>query len=273
MITRASIFTVVAAGLAGLVASLHAEEIVVLGTRTEREPVMAVASGGALTLRLLLPVTLKSSGLSADLWQVAEAVALPLEKGLSLSEQATAPDAQGVSTVRVGFPEVKRKTQVLVKFFATEEPSAEIGRARVWIYPPADWAAVRRKFKEETPRLAVFGESATLRAFLKRRGVAFSDQGEGVPEKLETGVLALGELSAGAWRESKPRLVSQDGRLIVFVDDAAGLPGVYTTANGTGAVTQVTLPLLGGLAEDPRAESTFLQIIEQQLHAAPAAIF
>jgi len=269
MMTRASFLMVVA----GLAAGLRAEEIVVLGTRTEREPVLAVASGGALTLRLLLPASLKSSGLSAYLWQVADAVTLPLAKGRPLAEQATAPDAQGVSTVRVGFPGVKRKTQVLVKFFATEEPSEEIGRARVWIYPPADWAPVMRKFKEEAPRLVVFGESATLRAFLKQRGVAFSDQGEGVPEKLETGMLAVGELSAKAWSESKPRLAAEGGRLIVFVDDAAGLPGVYTTANGTGAVTQVTLPLLGGLAEDPRAESTFLQIIEQHLHAAPAAIF
>ncbi|HSI09667.1 MAG TPA: hypothetical protein VK985_13850, partial [Rariglobus sp.] len=216
---------------------------------------------------------LKAPELVADLWQVSDAVAVPLEKGRSLTDGATTADAHGVSTVRVAFPEVKRKTQVLVKFFSAQEPSAEIGRSRVWVYPPVNWGPVATKFKEEAPRLIVFGQSEELRAFLKRRGLAFSEQGEGVPEKLEAGVLAVGALSAKAWQEDKPRLVAESGRLVVFVEDAAGLPGVYTTANGAGAVTQVTLPVLGGLAEDPRAEDTFFQIIEQHLHSAPAAIF
>lgn len=274
MSIRAHIFALAAAGLASLAVPVcAAEEIVVLGAKTANEPSLAVASGGVLTLSLLMPGSLKASGLVADLWQTADAVAVPLEKGRSLAESATTADAHGVSTVRMAFPEMKRKTQVVMKFFSAREPLVEIGSARVWVYPPVNWGPVARKFKEEAPRLIVFGRSEELRAFLKRRGLAFSDQGEGVPEKLEAGVLAMGGLSAKAWRESKPRMAAEGGRLIVFVENAPGLPGIYTTAKGAGAVTQVTLPVLRGLAEDPRAEDTFFQIIEQHLHSAPAAIF
>lgn len=273
MSMRTHAWALVAAGLASLAIPVRAEEIVVLGAKTANEPTLTVVSGGVLTLSLLMPGSLKAAELVSDFWQVSEAVTVPLEKGRSLAEGATTADAHGVSTVRVAFPEVKRKTQVWVKFFSEQEPSVEIGRSRVWIYPPVDWGPVVRKFKEESPRLVVFGRSEALRTFLKRRGLVFSDHGEAMPEKLEAGVLAVGGLPAGTWRESKSRLAPEGGRLVVFVEHASGLPGVYTTANGTGAVTQVTLPLLEGLAEDPRAEDTFFQIIEQHLHSAPAAIF
>jgi hypothetical protein len=273
MSIRAHIWAFAVAGLAGLAVPVCAEEIVVLGMRTGDEPSLAVASGGVLTMSLLMPVSLKASGLVADLWQMADAVTVPLVKGRSLDEAATEADAHGVSTVRVAFPEVKRKTPVLVKFFTNQEPTMEIGRSRVWVYPPLNWRPVARKFKEESPRLVVFGRSEALRTFLKQRGLAFADQGEAVPEKLEAGVLAVGGLPDKIWRESKPRLTAEGGRLVVFVDGAPGLPGVYTTVNGAGVITQITLPVLDALAEDPRAEDTFFQIIEQHLHSAPAAIF
>lgn len=273
MSMRAYIRAWVVAGLANLAALSHAEELIVLDAQASVGQTLAVASGGVLTLRLLPPAALKSSAIVADLWQVADAVALPLGRGESAAEEASAPDGRGVSTMRIAFPEVKRKTQVLVKFFAVQEPAVEIGRARVWIYPAVNWGPITRRFNDGNPRLIVFGESEALRVFLKRRGIEFVDQGESPPEGLDAGVVAVGALSAKAWREVKLRVAPEGGRWVVFVEDAAGLPGVYTTARGTGAITHVTLPVLGGLAEDPRAEDVFLQIIEQHLHSAPGAIF
>lgn len=273
MSTRTCIRLWTILALAGVVLPARAAEIEVLGAKAGAGSSLVARSGGVLEMRVLLPASLKASELGVELWQVADEVVLPLDARRAPAEATMATDARGVGTVRVAFPGVKRKTQVVARFFATQKPSEEIGNARVWVHPPVDWAPVARRLKENAPRLAVFGSGEELRAFLKLRGLAFLDLGDDVPEKAEPDVLAIGAVSAEVWRESKPRLAAEDGRMIVFVEGAAGLPGVYTTTSRAGALTQVTLPVVGGLADDPRAEDVFFQIIEQHLHSAPAAIF
>ena len=257
------------------VARVAARDVVVLGATEpgERAPRYTVASGGTLMIDVLVPAAVKRDGLTYELWQAAGAVGLPLGKPVALAGEA---DARGVTPVPVVFPEVKRTIEVWVKFFETAAaaPAVEAGRARVWVYPAVDWAPVAKRFKDDAgTRLVVFGESAGLREFLNRRAVTFTDLGEAIPDKVEAGVIAAGALTAQDWRERKHRQVPAGGRLVVFIADAEGLPGVYTTVNGTGAVTLVTLPVLERLAADPQAETTFLKIIEQQRHAAPAALF
>lgn len=274
MTIGAYVRVLLALGVAGAAAALRSEEIVVLGAKQAGAgSSLAAMSGSTLEMRLLASVSLKAAGLMFELWQVTDSVALPLQKGRSLAEAPTTEDMPGVITVRLELPEVKRKTQVAVRFYSGQKPSEEIGGARVWVYPPVNWGPVARSLKESGTRLGVFGRGEELRAFLKRRGLEFSDLSDGVPVKAEPGVLAVGAVPYGVWLETKPRLAGVGGRLVVFAEDAPGLPGVYTTASGTGAVTQVTLPVAGMLAGDPRAEDTFLQIIEQQLHSAPAAVF
>jgi len=264
------------ATVAVLASPVRAAGIVTLGAPGWREqaPALSVTSGGTLMLSVLVPGSLEPSGLAIDLWQISGGVALPLGKRFSFADAmvAESPDVHGVATLRLTFPEVKRKTQVLVKFIATQEPQVEAGQTQVWVYPSIDWAPMARRFKIEQPRLLVFGESPELRVFLKAHDIAFSDNGADMAEKLPAGTLAMGVLTAKMWRESKQHLMPEGGRVVVFVSDAAGLPGAYTMAIGTGAITQVTLPVIESLAHDPRAEDLFFQIIEQQLHSASAAL-
>ncbi len=127
---------------------------------------------------------------------------------------------------------------------SAHEPQADAERAQVWVYPPINWAPVARKLQEANPRLLVFGESAGLREFLKTSGVAFGERGTEPPETVEAGTLAMGVVRATEWQERKARLRVGGGQLMVFVPDAPGLPGVYTTVSGEGTITQVTLPVI-----------------------------
>lgn len=265
-------------GIAAAAAAVHAAEgeIVTLGEQGWREqtPALSVASGGTLSVSVLVPVALSASDFSIEFWQVAGGTMIPLQKGLSFAEAVVdgSPNAQGVTVLRLTLPEVKRKTRVLVKFITVREPQADAGRAQVWVYPPINWEPLARKFKNGTPNLVLFGETAGLREYFEARDIVFSDHGAEPPENLESGTLVLGAFTSEEWGERKDRLMNDGGRLIVFVPDAPGLPGVYTTASGAGAVTRVTLPVLENLVRDPRAEELFFQLIEQHLHTTPAAL-
>lgn len=278
MKTSAQPFLWMVLGVTAATAALRATEteIVALGESGWREqaPALSVASGGTLTLSVLIPASVNQDDVAIELWQVARGVVIPLGEPVMLSAvaESRAPNAQGVTVLRVPFPKVNRKTQVVVKFVRKEERHVSAGRAQVWVYPSPNWAPLARKFKEETPRLVVFGATAELRAFLQTRAIVFTDLGAEPPAKLEAGVLAIGVLSAMEWRERKGRFATPEGRVVVFLADAPGLPGVYTSAAGAGAITQVTLPVMESLSRDARAEDLFFQILEQQLHAAPAAL-
>ena len=50
------------------------------------------------------------------------------------------------------------------------------------------------------------------------------------------------------------------GTLLVFCEDTALLPGVYTDSRGGGRLFKVTLPILGDLSSDPLAQKTLVNI-------------
>lgn len=274
MKTKACPFRWLILGVAATAAAAQTE-IVTLGEQGWREqvPALSVASGGSLMLSVLIPAALNAAGATVELWQVAGASLIPLEKNRPLSAvaQPGSPNAQGVTVLRLTFPEVERKTQVLVKFILADEPQADAGRAQVWVYPPINWAPLAKRFKEGAPRLVLFGDSAGLREFLKRNGLVFEDRGPDAAGDVEPGALAIGVLSTSVWDDQKARL-RVDGRLLVFTADAPGLPGVYTMADGGGVITRVTLPVIENLDRDARAADLFLQLIEQHLHATPSAL-
>ncbi len=253
-------------------APVFAREVMVLGAPDAREnsPGFAVMGSGSLTLDVVIPASLDRSKIVVGLWQTSGGLALPLGKEAALD---AAPDAHGITPVRLEFPKVERKTRVLVKFTAKDEPRTTLGQTQVQVYPPFDWAPLVRKLKKDGPRILVFGEDETLRAFLKTREIEFSDNGENPPDRLDGDTLVIGSLPAKVWRESKDRFSADGGRLLVFVADAEALPGVYTQPAGEGVITKVTLPVLAKLAQDPRSEELLFQLIEQHMHTAPAANF
>jgi hypothetical protein len=251
-------------------------EIITLGAQGWREQParLSVASGGTLTLDVLIPTSLDRASVLVELWQTSGNIMLPLGKALPMDGLlATAiPDANGVTTLRVAFPKLERRARVLVKFISKDAPNTALGVVLVTVYPPIDWAPLARKVKKDDLRLVVFGKDTVgLREFFEARHIPFSDNGDNMPERLGRDTVAVGELSPKDWAERKDRITPEGGRLIVFVADAEVLPGVYSTAVDEGTVTKVTIPLLANLAKDPRNEAHFLQLIEQHLQPAPVA--
>lgn len=264
-------------GLMSLVANaVPVDGIVTLGAqgwRDQAPPVLSVTSEGVLNIELLLPTTMDRASVAVALWQISGGLSLPLREARPLEELLAggAPDAQGVITVPVTFPKLDRKTLVLVVFTTKDDSRAKLGTVRVLVYPPFDWAALAARLKKDGPRLAVFGKEAALREFFRLRDIEFADLGDDLPERFDNDTLAVGAAPPKHWAERKDRLVPDGSRLIVFVADPATLPGVYTTATGTGTITKVTLPLLAGLSRDPRSEELLFQLIEQHLQPAPGA--
>jgi hypothetical protein len=247
-------------------------DVILLGAQGERDapPSYAVVAGGSLTLDVLIPVSLDRATIVAGLWQSSGGLALPLKKDIAVD---VAPDAHGITAMRLDFPTLERKTRVLVKFTVKDEPRTVLGVAQVQVYPRFDWAPITRKLKQDGRRLLVFGEDDALRIFFKDRGVEFADNGVNPPDRLDRDTIAVGALPAKDWAERKDRFAPEGGGLIVFVAGADGLPGVYTQAAGDGAISKITLTVPAKLAQDPRAEELLFQLIEQHLHTATAANF
>lgn len=255
---------------------LPAAGIVTLGASGWRDqpPELSVSGGGTLFLSLLVPSSLKPEDLVINRWQMANEVMIPLGEGMPFRDamMAASADAQGVTTLCMAFPEVKKKTCMMVQFRTVKDPPVDAGRAQVWVYPPINWAPLSAKFKTERPSLLVFGRDDRLRDFLKAHDLLFSEGGETISGEIGADTLAMGVLPEKIWRESKPRLGTDGGRIIVFVTGSSGLPGVYTTMTGAGAITQVTLPIIDHLGPDPRTQDFFIRLIEQHLNRAPAAL-
>lgn len=263
-----TLFLLLMALMAG--ASVFARDVILLGTQDAREspPDFAVTAGGSLTLDVVLPASLDRSKVVAGLWQTSGGIALPLGKDIALE---AAPDAHGITPVRLEFPKLDRKTRVRVKFTAKDEPRTTLGVAQVQVYPRFDWAPITRKLKKDGLRILVFGEDEALRSFFKAREVEFADNGDNPPGSLDRDTLAVGVLSAKDWADRKDRLTPEGGGLIVFVAGADALPGVYTQPAGEGAISKVTLGTPEKLAQDPRGEELLFQLIEQHLHGGSAA--
>lgn len=250
----------------------HAGEVVVLGASAWRDqtPYLSAMSESELTVDVLLPASVDRSKIEVVMRQVAGGLTLPLGDATPLEKLlvAASPDEHGITSVRIAIPKLTRKTLVLVGFGMKGETSPSLGQVRVVVYPPLDWAPLARLLKKEGPQLLVFGRDTGLRDFLKSRELKFSDLGKDLPERLENDTLAIGSASARAWEEGRNRFTAEGGRLLVFVDDPAALPGVYVTPMRAGSVTKVTLSMLSNLEGDPRAQNLFFQLIEQQLNPA-----
>lgn len=227
-------------------------------------------AGAALTLDVVIPASLDRSKMVAALWQTSGGIALPLGKDIALE---SAPDAHGITPVRIEFPALERKTRVLVKFTAKDAPRTTLGVAEVQVYPRFDWAPITRKLSKDRLRIVVFGDDESLRAFFKAREVEVADNGTNPPDRLDRDTIAVGAMPAKDWADRKDRFAPEGGGLIVFVAGAEGLPGVYTQPAGEGVITKVTLTTPVKLAQDPRAEELLFQLIEQHLQPAPVANF
>jgi hypothetical protein len=273
MKTAALFISLAATGL------LHAEEPVViepLGLAGREHPAPAAAVVGGETVRYDLVVDAAVPGTfspCADIRQAAKDLMAPLKTNVALGPEISFPTAgRRTVAVEIPIPEVQKGTLMVVDFKTAPDRPA-IAQAGFVVFPKmkpgAQAEAVEGASKSGGLRLAVFGESVSLREFLKKEGITFEDLGVEFPKEFRSGLLILGEVTAGAVETHRPD--GRAGRAILFVSGTRLLPGVYEAASPSGSLTKVTLPLMRDLSANPQNQSVFLDLILHQLNPAESA--
>ena len=206
-----------------------------------------------------------SSTLSADLFQVAGTLAMPLTKNLVLQKGLAVADISRLR-VSVKFPDVKQRAEILLRLalISDADPSKRtaLGDLRFQVFPPSltrDLTDLLQPPSDLSQPLVVFGPGRRLRQFLAGLHVRFEDAGEDVPSNFDPSRRYAGEITG-----DNPFQVIRDrsagARVAVFSPDDTLPPGVYADRTGSGALVQVTAPLLDHVADDPRAQLGLIKI-------------
>lgn len=224
-------------------------EVTVLGIdgRSSCTCEYAIVAAEPIALRLLLPVNLNPAALHPELYQLAGRIAQPLPCKITAS-----PDDPRIVLVSLTPPAVERVTCLALRL-------RDLGAIKLIVYPAAktrtDLPVLADALKASHLKLAVCGRSPELRRLLKSHALEFEDHGNDAPDWIAPESLRIGVLAVEDW----DRLIALPavGGLLAFVEDGSRLPGVYTQSQAT----KVTLPLLPGLATDPRARETIHHLL------------
>jgi hypothetical protein len=233
----------------------QAENPVVL-LSVDRRPVSAPLLSGVSGQRIELVFT----GAPAEgETRTVEAFLVSGQIATSLSKSAV----NELGQVTISLPEVARVSQMVILLRSSaKEASRREGLWDLTVYPKtltAEIKALLAKLEHDPGvTLGVFGPAENLREFLTGRHIPFEDLGNGLPRSHADRMLLLGEIAAvdhPALLESLPK----EAQALLLVPDSALMPGVYARDR----VLTVTLPLLPELLLRPRAQFTFLQLLEQ----------
>ena len=244
-------------------------------TRIETPPLPAVFGNRSQGLTLEMgPVSIPTASLHADLLQVSGAMAMPLQKDIPLPAELTFPTtAPKCLSVSIKFPNVKRQTQILARFYAEQTGGIRtlLGDLRFDVFPTSltkDLADLLATKTNELPRVVIFGSGNKLRTFFQGVPIAFEDGGTSRPDRLDPNRLYFCETT-----DKDQVKLAEDrragGHLAVFSPDETLPPGIYAETAGPGVFIRATLPFLDHLSDDPRAQLAFIKII--QLLSNPAS--
>ncbi len=251
-----------------LTGALQAMEpgVEVLGL-TGREPTIpeyAVTSGERVKVDLAVEAPLGSKvDILADFHQVTHGLSAPRGRGVLLARAVDFKEVtRRVVPVEIETPEVSGPAILLVQLHAM--PSAQPSPVRfiLKLYPRGEKGAFARAIaaSEEKSglKLALFGESPALRRYFKEQQITYRDLGTQMPNAFPKGCLIVGEEN----RVTPSREEIGSARLLFFRSrPEQRLPGIYRVETPSGTFTEVTFPLLPGLADDPRQQSILLDFL------------
>ena len=242
------------------------------------EPPRHVYGGGPVDFALAVEAPLQTHlRVYADLFQMAgDRLAAPLQRDVPLTPELAFDDrTYRLAAGRLpALPAVQRKTVMLLKLRTALDPAeaaAELSLGLV-VYPPEEPGGWKKTLAASLSRhgwrrLAVFGEAAALREFLRARDVRFDDLGEDWPAEFDRRTLYVGETRAPV----PPRFADFPGSHAVLftpLADVALLPrGIYQTADAAGgSLWKVMLPdLFTHIGSDPGAQEILAEIFRRAL--------
>ena len=238
-------------------------------------PELAVFGGGEATLRLRVEALAHADvSVVYDLLQFGgSSLAAPIVSNQSAAKGPMGNAVSRTVEVRVPVPEVKRPARMLARFrIAGSSPFGKpvIDYVFLDVFPcpaPSEWrVSLAADEARDGRRIAVFCESPRVRAFFEKNAIAFQDLGPDLPEKFPPDVLAVGEVAPDVFERHRPE--PGPGRQIFFLDDPLVLPGTYEIRVPGGIFTKVTLPIPAGLADNPKAQASFIDLLHRNLEPA-----
>ncbi len=220
-------------------------------------------------------VAAQSASLHADVFQVADKLAMPLSKDIHLQEGVTFPNASSqYLRTSMKFPDVKARAEVLVRLALVQNGTAiPLGDMRFEVFPASmtkDLTNLLQPKGDSAASVVVFGPGQNLRHFLTGLHVPFEDGGSGTPDRFDPSRLYFGELASDEQFQD-----AQDhgagARLVLFSHDESLPAGVYADRSSSGVLIHVTSPLLDNLNDDPRAQLGLMKIIHLLSAPLPSA--
>jgi len=209
--------------------------------------------------------------LTANLYQLAKSLAAPLRSGLPVGGRLDfSQQTRQLIHASLPLPEVKRKTEILLRVQAQIEGEPKLlraGDARLFVYPKdltKELAGIlAQPDRESGAQFAVFGESKRIRAFFQAHEIPFLDCGTELPAEFNKRALYLGEWNG---ESPLPRIENTAGaRLAIFQTEPGALPGVHVSTVRGVSLTKVTLPILDTLATNPQSQQTFADLLLHSL--------
>ena len=226
----------------------------------------------------LAGVVAQTVSLRADLFQIADKLAMPLATDIHLQDAITltkvSPQRLRVS---IKFPDVKRRAEILVRLaLIPNGPQAnpiQLGDLRFEVFP----ASVTKELTDllqpkpnASASVVVFGPSQKLRHFLTGLHVPLEDGDSGTPDRFEPSRLYFGELTTDEqFQQAQDQ--SAGARLVLFSPDESLPAGVYVERSNSGVLIHVTAALLDNIDDDPRAQLGLIKIIHFLSAPLPSA--
>lgn len=191
----------------------------------------------------------------ADVWQVASGIAAPLSADLKIADVLEFNDRTFVIVpASIPLPKVKYRSELRVRFrlaLSGNEEMSVFCEARMFVYPKSLPATL----KELPARLAVLGDSPSLRAFLNGENIPFTDAGSALPMSAKEEMIYLTENNVSTrWPEGL--------RVIVFSTESDLAPGIYSRESQAGFIIKVTLPILDDLSTNPLSREIFAGLLQ-----------
>lgn len=211
-------------------------------------------------------VTAQTASLRANLFQVANDLAMPLAKDIHLQEGITFANASPQRLrVSIKFPDVKGQAEVLVRLALIQNvPQASpipLGDLRFEVFPASVTQELKGLFQPKPDaQVVVFGPGQKLRHFLTGLHVSFEDDGTGTPDRFDPNRFYFGELATDE-QFQQVQDQSAGARMVLFSPDETLPAGVYAERSNSGVLIHVTSPLLDNLNDDPRSQLGLIKVI------------
>ncbi len=240
-------------------------EIQPVDPRADRSPVYSAWGGD----KAAVPVAITGAPgtayqLKGTLLQVAGGLAARIGGSLDLGAGELPASARKEAILEIPIPEVARPARFVIEVSVT--PGAQGApdssfRAAIAAWPKVEDAKrgkpIVAALASAHLRLVVFGESESLRDYLKALQVDFEDAGAKLPERDPAGVVFLGDVPAKEMND----VADLRGRWIIVGDGAFPWPGIYRTVAAGADVTKICQPGFLRLHDDPAAATYFENLL------------